>query len=399
MAAVNHSIPKRRRAALAAWAYGHLPSELRARAARIIPAAVRENPYCHEALSALADATRAGHLPSADAGRSWKSVVRALASHSHELAALFERALPDFGADRPNFGGDLALVKSLERRWRAAKLADCLEDVPFWRARILAARGKAKESARFLRRVARRSAATSPQRFGAAVTALATVAARTDDPESRLRVLRGVLPLALPKPKAGWTALRRSRLLVVRQIVAELRKLKRGEEADALWYEELDAARGPGSGLGEPPTLVGGGGGSAFSEAPQGAELIGLRIGTTGYNGRTVIRCVQAIYRLEDRESRGKRFGADCSGQVDLRAPEGWRVVGVIAAGSDRFDGCQLVFASRSVGDRRVRLSRWVGSRGEREVLIGERNARIRGIRGRAGADIDSFGLVGAVRR
>ena len=56
--ALNHSIAKRRRAALAAWAWRRVPEKARAAGAAILLAAIAESPYCHEALSATADATR-----------------------------------------------------------------------------------------------------------------------------------------------------------------------------------------------------------------------------------------------------------------------------------------------------------------------------------------------------
>ena len=78
------------------------------------------------------------------------------------------------------------------------------------------------------------------------------------------------------------------------------------------------------------------------------------------------------------------------------RPREGWRVAGVVAAGSDRFDGFQLVFVPCDSDDQHARMSDWIGSHREHEVLIGGRGVRIIGIRGRAGADVDAFGLVGA---
>ncbi len=397
--ALNHSVTKRRRAALAAWAYRRVPAAARASAAPILLAAVSENPFCHEALSALADATRARQLSLADAGRGWKTIAKAMQNRPHDLPPLLNRALPDVGATAPTFDGDEALLKRLERAWKKAGRTELLARLPVWRARCFAARSKHAEAQRVWLRVAGESAATDPKRFAQATAALAAGVPGAPDSDERLGVLIEVVATAQPSPKAGWINLHRSRFHAVRRLVEELRRLGRTGEAAAVWVDELAAARGADAGTGTKPRLVGGKGGGAFEDAPAGAELIGLRVATAHYNGRNFIGSVEGIYRIAGREVIGARAGRKRSGHVDVKAPEGWRMAGVVAAGSDRFDGFQLVLVPRDAADRRVRLTKWIGTHREHEILIGGRRFAIRGIRARAGADVDAFGLIGAPHR
>jgi len=99
---LNDSVPKSRNATLAAWAYRRVKDEDRLAAAAILPAAIRENSYCYGAISALVDATAAGHLSPAKAGAAWKLVAKSLTSDSFQLSDFLDRVLPAIGAANPN---------------------------------------------------------------------------------------------------------------------------------------------------------------------------------------------------------------------------------------------------------------------------------------------------------
>ncbi|MBC8328100.1 MAG: hypothetical protein H8E31_05060 [Planctomycetes bacterium] len=392
--ALNHSRPKQRRAAFAAWAYRRLPPEGQPGGAAILSAAIRENPFCSEALSAVAEVTRGGHLPPGEAGRLWRSIVKALGDRPIDLLPLLDRALPALGASAPTFDGDLALLRSLGNTWKAAGNSTELAQLPFLRARCLASRGRQDQAARIWQDIAEDAAASNSARFSMAAEAWAGAVPGAPESEQRLAALARLVALAEPRPRDGWTETHRSRFHAVRELISELTLLGRVEQAHLLWYEELSAARGGDPGKGAQQSLVGGTGGATFEQAPAGAELLGLRVTTTRYNGRSVIGCLQGIFEVDGRELLGVCAGAERPGSIDVRAPSGWRVAGAVVAGSDRLDGFQLVYLPRDSADQRLRMSEWVGSHREREVLLGGKGLRVIGIRGRAGADVDAFGLI-----
>jgi hypothetical protein len=396
--ALNHSVMGQRHAALAAWAHRRVPSAERAASAPILVAALRENPYSAAALSSLADATALRYLSLADAGVAWKAAAAGLAKRPLDLLPLLERAVPAPGAEAPTFAGDLALLNKLEREWEGAGHSEALSRIPLWRARCLASRGKQATATRLLREIAADAAGTDPQRFEEASAALAAAVPGAPDSEQRLEVLRALIATVDSRPRAGWTPLHRSRFHAIRRAVAEMTALGREEQAFTFWYEELAATRGDDPSVGPEPVLVGGGGGRAFLDTPPGAELVGLRVSTTDYNGRRVIGSVQGIFLVGGAELIGELAGQARSTSALVRAPDGWRIIGIVAAGSDRLDGLQLVYTPREGSEQRIRMSEWVGSHVEHEVLIGGRGVQITGIRGRAGADVDAFGLVGLTK-
>ncbi len=392
---LNDSVPKSRNATLAAWAYRRVKEEDRLATAAILPAAIRENPYCFAAISALVDATAAGHLSTAKAGAAWKLVAKALTLDSFQLADFLDRALPAIGADAPTMDGDLALLKTLEKNWQNLGHSGGLAKIPVWRARCLSARGKHLLASNIWRDIAKQTSATNPTSFAAAVDAMAKAVPGAPQSEQRLDLLMKLIAEYEPEPRAGWSQLHRSRSLVVRMAVDELLSFGRIEQAHTLLYEEIAATRGSDPGTGAEPVLVGGTGGGPFLDAPENAELIGVRVSTAHFNGRVVIASVLGIYQIGDEEVVGVRAGQQRPGSVVLKAPTDWRIAGMVATGSDRCDGFQLVYVPKSSTDRRIRMSEWIGSRTGREILIGGRGTKIIGIRGRAGADVDSMGLVG----
>lgn len=392
--ALNLSVKKQRRAALAAWAFGRVPEEARGSASNILLAALRENPYCSEALSALEDATIQRHLSPADAGAAWAFIGKELVERPFVLIPILDRVLPSTDATRPRFDGEQAVLNRLERAWKNGASPEGMAQIPFWRARCLAASGKHVDAVRELKEIAEDAVARDSIRFARAVDSLASILAKSATADEHLDGLRAMLKLAKPNPKADASIVQRSRFHVVRNLVQAFRSLDQNEEADALWYAELLAARELSVVDASEPILIGGFGGGPFQDAPEGAELIGLRVSTTGFNGRSVVGSVQGIFRVDGAEVLGSRAGQERSGSIELRAPDGWRVAGLVAAGSDRFDGFQLVYLPQDATDKRVRMSAWVGSHVDREVLIGDRTTRVIGICGRAGADVDAFGLL-----
>lgn len=392
--ALSLSVKKQRRAALAAWAFGRVPEEARGSASNILLAALRENPYCSEALSALEDATIQRHLSPADAGAAWAFIGKELVERPFVLTPILDRVLPSIDASGQRFDGEQAVLNRLERAWKNGASPEGMASIPFWRARCLAASGKHADAARELREIAEESVARDSIRFARAVDSLASILGKSATSDEHLDGLRAMLKLAKPNPKADASIVQQSRFHVVRKLVQALLALDRNEEADALWYAELLAARELSVVDASEPILIGGTGGGPFQDAPEGAELIGLRVSTTGFNGRSVVGSVQGIVRVDGAEVLGSRAGQERSGSIELRAPDGWRVAGLVAAGSDRFDGFQLVYLPQDASDKRVRMSAWVGSHTDREVLVGDRTTRVIGICGRAGADVDAFGLL-----
>lgn len=399
VASLARSIPAHRRAAYAAWAYRRVPADGRAETAPILLGALAENPLCATALSAVAHATRQQHLSLEQAGSAWKTIRSALADRPLDLLPLLELAVPPFGAGAPSFDGDLALLLALERDWRDGGHSEALARIPFLRARCLAARGKHSAASSVLLEIAGLAVAADPQRFTEATAAMLASLPAGVARERRLEVLRELIAIAEPSPRAGWTTVHRSRFHAIRLLVAELTLLQREEEALAYWYAELEAAQSADRGIRAESGLVGGSGGGPFADAPPGAVLIGLRVSTTDFDGRSVIGSIRGIYRVAGAEILGALAGQERAGAVELKAPEGWRVAGLVAAGSDRFDGFQLVFAPSDPSDSRIELSAWTGSRAEHEALLGGRGVRVVGIRGRAGADVDAIGLVGILER
>jgi hypothetical protein len=394
--AMNFSVKKQRRAALAAWAYGRVPEEARGPASTILLTALRENPYCDEALSALEDATIQRHLSPADAGEAWAFVGKELVERPFVLIPILDRVLPSVDAAEPRFDGEQALLNRLERAWKKGASPEGMAELPFLRARCLAASGKHTEAVRVLEEIAEQSVARDSSHFARAVDSLASVLGKSAPSDEQLDGLRAMLKLAKPNSKADASIVQRSRFHIVRKLVKALLLLDRKEEADALWYAELLAAREISAVDASEAILIGGSGGGPFQDAPEAAELIGLRVSTTGFNGKSVVGSVQGIFRVDGAEVLGTRAGQERSGSIELRVPDGWRVAGMVAAGSDRFDGFQLVYLPQDATDKRVRMSAWVGSHTDREVLIGDRTTRVIGICGRAGADVDSFGLLTA---
>jgi len=392
---LNDSVPKSRNATLAAWAYRRVKDEDRLAAAAILPAAIRENSYCYGAISALVDATAAGHLSPAKAGAAWKLVAKSLTSDSFQLSDFLDRVLPAIGAAAPTMDGDLALLKTLEKNWQNLGHSGGLAKIPVWRARCLSARGKHLMASKIWRDIANQASNSDPTSFAAAVDAMAKAVPGAPQSEQRLDLLIKLIADYVPKPREGWSQLHRSRSLVVRMAVDELLLLGRVEQAHTLLYDEIAATRGAEPGTGAEPVLVGGEGGGAFHDAPENAELIGVGVSTAHFNGRDVIASVLGIYQIGENEVFGECAGQQRSGSRVLRPPTDWRIAGMVASGSDRCDGFQLVYVPKSSADKRVRMSEWIGSRTGRDRLIGGRGIRIIGIRGRAGAEVDSLGLVG----
>ncbi|QDV08854.1 hypothetical protein Poly30_44090 [Planctomycetes bacterium Poly30] len=393
--ALNHSVEGQRRSGLAAWAHGRVAEADRARSSAILVDALRENPFCHETLSAFADATAARAMPQDVAGQGWKLAAKALGDRPYDLSPLLERAVPLPGDSAPTFAGDDDLLKGLVRRWERSGLDERALQARVWRGRALAAHGQTAEATRLLIGVASQCAASHADSFVAAALALAGSVPGAPDSEDRFELLTRLMRDIETPTTSEWTELRRSRLHAVRAIVGELEALGRAEDASAMWYEELASVGAEGGGVGSDFLLIGGGGGAPFEEAPAGAEFVGVRVTTTGFQGRDVIGSVEGLFRVDGEDIVGERAGDARGGAIELRAPDGWRVAGLVAAGSDRLDGFQLVFVPVSARDNRVRMSPWVGTHREDEELIGGRDLRIVGIRGRAGADVDALGLVG----
>lgn len=214
------------------------------------------------------------------------------------------------------------------------------------------------------------------------------------------------IPLTLPKADAAGP--RKLRLLtdqkgfsIAHVVVSATRK----GPPSAAEVRELLAGRasaprlllvpGPASGKPTKTAHCGGSGGADFEElAPAGAVLVGLKWSAKGSGGR--MKHLQAIYRLGDTTTKGNGFGSTDSGG-ELIAKPGYAVGQVILQSSDRLDGFKLVFM-RQAGGRLLPgdsyESPWVGAplKGESKT-IGD-GSPVGGVFGKAGGEIDGFGLI-----
>ncbi len=396
VAALNHGQGAEARAALGAWAFRQLPKERRHEAAPILVAAVEANPFCHSALLAAAEATSKRQISPGSAGRIWKAAAQKMTEgHPEELGDLLDMAIPAFGSGPTTFDGDVPILARFEKRqggrlatWRFGE----------WRARVLAARDKRPAARRVLLGAALELAPVSVTGFKELLDGLEQI---TEPGTERTKALRSLLE-DIADPKDGYAAEAfRSRLWTAASLRRAYGGGPGGKAGNRVWVDELVAqqeARRAGQGeekhrAGIGP--VGGAGGASFEQQIGGAPLIGVRVTTTGFNGRTVIGSIQSIFA---GPSVHDPAGGVRGNAIDLTIPDGWVLWGIVAAGSDRVDGLQIIATPGAAWRGKAHVSPWVGSSIENGQLLGGPKGLIEGLTGRAGADLDAMGVLLAPR-
>jgi hypothetical protein len=142
--------------------------------------------------------------------------------------------------------------------------------------------------------------------------------------------------------------------------------------------------------------LVGGHGGTDFEDlAPSGAVLVGFRYSVK--TGRGNFRFLQPIYRLAERTTSGGAHGYGDASNAEIVAKPGYAVGQVIATGTDRLDGCKIVFM-RLAGGRLLPGDRydspWIGVPAKGDLQTLGDGSPVGGVFGRKGGEIDGAGLI-----
>lgn len=150
--------------------------------------------------------------------------------------------------------------------------------------------------------------------------------------------------------------------------------------------------------------VIGGGGGGPFEDRlSRRATLTGLRVFVGGWGHRTIVRGVQALFDGPEGRAKGPVRGtADGKGR-EIRAEAGYAVGGLFVKYGHRVDGLAVLFLrirpDGGLDPKDGYVSPWIaGVDGALETRTGGTGARIVGLTGRRGADLDAIGLVAADR-
>lgn len=386
VASLNQGPAPHDHAALAAWAFMRVPPKDRAEASPILVAALEASPLCYPALRAAAEATKARQLSPGEAAGIWrKSAAEMAERHPEELADLLDVALPALGERSATFDGEISVIGRFEKR-QSGRIATWRFSL--WRARALGAREKLPGCLRALTNAALELAPSETGRFSEVVGDLVRIA---DPGKPRIQALRAILDGLTPSEGSVATNVLHARLVTAAALQRAYEEDSRGKTGDRIWVEELiaqaDQRGDPGTGP------VGGGGGAAFEQVSPGAILVGLRVTTAGFNGRTVIGSMQGLFRSgKAAPIAHPAAGGVRSESYDLTVPDGFVLWGIVAAGSDRVDGVQILATPGPRLRGEVFVSQWVGSGRHRAQLLGGPAGQIQALTGRAGADLDAVG-------
>jgi len=145
--------------------------------------------------------------------------------------------------------------------------------------------------------------------------------------------------------------------------------------------------------------LVGGGGGTAFEDRiSQRATLTGLHVHVGGWGHRTIVRGIRPLFDGPEGRAEGAMHGTPDHAGTEVRAEPGYAVAGLFVRYGHRVDGLAVLFL-RLRQDGRLDpkdgyVSPWIGGREGSKATLGGTGARIVGLTGRSGADLDAIGLV-----
>ncbi len=189
-----------------------------------------------------------------------------------------------------------------------------------------------------------------------------------------------------------------------------------GAEAEMMlnsFRPPVRGVAGPGVGAIEPvsptakgPTVVGGNGPGPFGGsphfkdlAPAGGLLVGVEVVIGRPYGDELVRSVRPIYRVGERESKGKQFGTVLDSPRTLKAKAGYAVGGITAKARNVCDGFSLTFmkvANGKLDPTDSYESEWVGWNGPvAAVKATSDGTPVVGLTGRVGdKDITGLGVV-----
>ena len=116
-------------------------------------------------------------------------------------------------------------------------------------------------------------------------------------------------------------------------------------------------------------------------------------------NWAPAIRSIQGLYWHGGKITEGKVYGKRGSKQGQVMSHPGYAIGGLYAQQGARFQGFAVIYMRHRDGKldpKDAYINTWHGDAitGHTEVRIAGEGFEIVGIHGRAGADIDAFGLI-----
>lgn len=130
-----------------------------------------------------------------------------------------------------------------------------------------------------------------------------------------------------------------------------------------------------------------------------GGLLVGYNIGEGGYNGRTIIKSIQPIFRTGAGEQPGAIYG-DGPRRKNVVAPPGYAVGALLIKTGDRLEGLSITFMKvvpekLALDPKNTKGTDWIGGTGGGQARQVGGNGRLAvGSAIKSGSDIDGIGLV-----
>jgi hypothetical protein len=135
-----------------------------------------------------------------------------------------------------------------------------------------------------------------------------------------------------------------------------------------------------------------------MDRAPRRGYLVGLRVTVWNTGDRQFIKSLIPLYRVGEAAEQGRVHGEPSGPVQETLARPGYAIGGLIAQGSDRFDGFRAVFMKitpTGLDPKDKIAGDWIGGRKEgADVFLGGDGVPVIGVSGRQGADMDALGLI-----
>jgi hypothetical protein len=134
--------------------------------------------------------------------------------------------------------------------------------------------------------------------------------------------------------------------------------------------------------------------------APVGGLLVGIDIGLGKFVNNDVIKTVRPIYRVNNKEVFGRRYGTDTSRFLRARAKPGYAVAGLWIKAGLVVDSVSVTFMKVNdqgkLDPKDYYQTPWIGGQGGRApVYVGGTGIRVIGIIGKANnKDVTGLGLL-----
>ncbi len=143
---------------------------------------------------------------------------------------------------------------------------------------------------------------------------------------------------------------------------------------------------------------LGGAGGTTFRETA-GGLLVGLRYTYELVNWAPAIRSIQGLYWHEGKMLDGRVYGKHGAKRGEVMSKPGYAIGGLFAQQGKRFQGFAVIYMRHLDGKldpKDAYIDTWHGDAitGHTEMRLAGEGYDIVGIHGRAGSDIDAFGLI-----